>query len=316
MSGKTSYSEALSSLTEILSDREKELEAREKKMKREQEQLNVEIAKLNSEKNKVYFDTSPNDVLNLNVGGTKVAIFRRTLTSVPDSMLASMFSGRWDDSLDKDKDGYFFINQRYSLFGPMLDYLMDRENGTEKYPMVSIPNPSNNFLRMVEYYGMTQGLYPTTLKILPPGSADSVEMIGPNHAIAKSWTHFRIVADGHGRRIKTYEVTIIEVQRIQIGWTTNCEYLCKYPSDENGVGDVVEGMALDLFKSKFLVSGRGTSVEGLAHAEGTVVRSEDYGKRWYVNGELVHSEEDLKNNYRYPVISVKGEMKISFVDYS
>ena len=28
------------------------------------------------------------------------------------------------------------------------------------------------------------------------------------------------------------------------------------------------------------------------------------------------SEEDLKKHYRYPVISVKGEIKISFFDYS
>ena len=31
--------------------------------------------------------------------------------SVPGSMLASRFSGRWDDGLEKDKHGNFFIDK-------------------------------------------------------------------------------------------------------------------------------------------------------------------------------------------------------------
>ena len=51
------------------------------------------------------------EVLHLNVGGDLTAVLRRTLTSVEGSMLASRFSGRWDDSLERDRDGNFFIDQ-------------------------------------------------------------------------------------------------------------------------------------------------------------------------------------------------------------
>ena len=53
----------------------------------------------------------PCDVLHLNIGGNLTAVLRRTLTSVEGSMLASRFSGRWDESLEKDRNGNFFIDQ-------------------------------------------------------------------------------------------------------------------------------------------------------------------------------------------------------------
>jgi hypothetical protein len=53
----------------------------------------------------------PGDVLRFNVGGARIDVLRRTLTSVEGSMLAAKFSGRWDDSLEKDADGNFFIDQ-------------------------------------------------------------------------------------------------------------------------------------------------------------------------------------------------------------
>ena len=78
---------ALSSLTEVLEEREKELEAREQKLRKAEEAFETE-------RHADYGDTAPNDVIHLNVGGTKVATLRRTLTSISGSMLASRFSGR------------------------------------------------------------------------------------------------------------------------------------------------------------------------------------------------------------------------------
>ena len=78
---------ALSSLTEVLEEREKELEAREQKLRKAEEAFETE-------RHTYYGDTAPNEVIKLNVGGTKVATLRRTLTSISGSMLASRFSGR------------------------------------------------------------------------------------------------------------------------------------------------------------------------------------------------------------------------------
>ena len=110
------------------------------------------------------------DVLHLNVGGTVTSVLRRTLTSVPGSMLASRFSGRWDDSLEKDRDDNFFIDQPFELFLPMIDYLRARNTETPLGPEVTSPEfesetKRRNFVRMVEYFGMTPGIYPTVMEI-------------------------------------------------------------------------------------------------------------------------------------------------------
>lgn len=59
---------------------------------------------------------SPNDVLHLNIGGTKATTLRKTLTSIQDSVLAIKFSGRWDAGMEKDNEGNFLIDQEYFLF--------------------------------------------------------------------------------------------------------------------------------------------------------------------------------------------------------
>jgi hypothetical protein len=64
-------------------------------------------------------------VLHLDVGGTPVSVLRRTLTQVEGSLVASMHSGRWDDSLlAKSNEGRFFIDQPTELSIPLVDYLL------------------------------------------------------------------------------------------------------------------------------------------------------------------------------------------------
>ena len=79
-----SVGDILSSLQEALSKREEDLEAREEKLRNDLERLEAERAK-------DYGTTEPSDVLQLNIGGVKTAVLRRTLTSIPGSMLASKF---------------------------------------------------------------------------------------------------------------------------------------------------------------------------------------------------------------------------------
>ena len=109
--------------------------------------------------------TSPNDVLHLNIGGTKATTLRKTLTSIEDSLLAIKFSGRWDDGMEKDNEGNFLIDQEYFLFIHILNYLRNKSNGTEKYCMQSpdIEKRNGDLYRMVDYYGLTNGLYPSKL---------------------------------------------------------------------------------------------------------------------------------------------------------
>mmetsp|Transcript_26160 Transcript_26160/g.26591 ORF Transcript_26160/g.26591 Transcript_26160/m.26591 type:complete len:333 (-) Transcript_26160:69-1067(-) len=329
MSKKDVY-DALSSLTEVLSVREKELDAREEELRKLEEKIEID-------RSTFYDGTSPSDVLHLNIGGTKTTILRRTLTSVPGSMLASRFSGRWDDGLEKDKHGDFFIDQEYVLFECMLHYLRNKANGIEKYP---IPAPSVeyreyidrrvDFCRMVDYYGMTDGLFPVALN-MHTGSEDSAGIIGPKKVNAKEWTTFILNREGHDRSIKSYEVTLGDVKDIKIGWYYKPAKFTTSTNVNLGPGDVNGTVGLDLERSKFMVNGECIQeAEGLVYTNGTVVRAEDYGKVWYVNGEIVAptSKEvveklDLtyKDGYNRPtvyvmrpLISIKGEMEITSIE--
>ena len=72
----------------------------------------------------VFDAPSEEDVLSLNVGGTHLDVSRGTLTCMP-SLLASKFSGEWDDSLVRDANGRFFIDEEPELFTPVVNYLRD-----------------------------------------------------------------------------------------------------------------------------------------------------------------------------------------------
>jgi hypothetical protein len=54
-------------------------------------------------------------------------------------MLAAKFSGRWDDSLEKDADGNFFIDQPIEWFQPMIDYLRSAACLTPNAPAIDSP---------------------------------------------------------------------------------------------------------------------------------------------------------------------------------
>lgn len=98
-------------LTELMKKKEQDL-------KREKEELdNREINLETSYPNLGKTD----DVLNLNVGGTPMAVLRRTLTQAKGSMLATKFNGHWDDSQTKDSEGRFFIDQKFIYFEKLVD---------------------------------------------------------------------------------------------------------------------------------------------------------------------------------------------------
>ena len=324
-SKKHSYDEALLALTGALSAREKDLEEREK-------QLDQDRQAMDRDRNSTYGNTAPTDVLQLNIGGVKATILRRTLTSVPDSMLASKFSGRWDDSIEKDKHGHFFIDQEYPLFRHILKYLRNKANVDETYvvqsPMIAGEEECQNYkmhdiYRMIDYYGLTNGMYPVALKV---HDGDFVPGQDTKTVNAQEWTTYELYPKGHERRVKTFEVTLGNVQRIQIGWIVN-KQSPPYNEEGNdtGIGDTAQTFALDLTRSSYLSEGELTRVDGLEQNKGTVVRSEDYGKLWYVNGNIVapfsKDKRDLlvTDNVRrpdvlFPFISVKGEIDVTLVE--
>jgi hypothetical protein len=147
----------LKGLPVLFKEREERLEKREKDLKRFQALLEKEY--LNAGES--------DDVLHLDVGGTHISVLRRTLTQVDGSMLASRFSGRWDDSLEKSSEGRYFIDQPIELVLPLVNYLRDLASETPSVRPAKSPTFEGEmrfkFYRMVEYYGMAPGVYPQGL---------------------------------------------------------------------------------------------------------------------------------------------------------
>ena len=69
---------------------------------------------------------SPSDTIKLNVGGdVRFATRRDTLTVIPGSRLAQLFSGRWDSLLRKDEQGRVFLDVDPGQFKALLTWLVD-----------------------------------------------------------------------------------------------------------------------------------------------------------------------------------------------
>lgn len=67
----------------------------------------------------------PSDIIRLNVGGTRLATSRQTLTWVPDSFFTSMLSGRI--STLKDETGAIFIDRDPKLFNIILNFMRTKD---------------------------------------------------------------------------------------------------------------------------------------------------------------------------------------------
>jgi BTB/POZ domain len=61
--------------------------------------------------------------LELNIGGYNMDVKRATIMYAPDSMLARLFSGRWDHVLPRDKTGRIFLDLDQMWVKPILQHL-------------------------------------------------------------------------------------------------------------------------------------------------------------------------------------------------
>jgi hypothetical protein len=108
-------------------------------------------------------EVSDNDIIELNVGGHKLTIKRSTLCQVEGSLLASMFSGRWEDSLERDQDGVIFFDFNPQYFLVILDYLRAKKIATPENPatLPKVPeDQAKNFHNLLEYLGLSDEIVP------------------------------------------------------------------------------------------------------------------------------------------------------------
>ena len=114
-------------------------------------------------------EVSDDDVINLNVGGTKMTTKRSTLCQVEGSLLSSMFSGRWETSLARDEDGRIFFDFNPQYFVLILDYLRGKAIATpdNPVPLPKVPDDQvKSFNNLIEYLGLSDEI--VLAPIAPP----------------------------------------------------------------------------------------------------------------------------------------------------
>jgi BTB/POZ domain len=233
----STITESILGLQRLLKKRERDLDERAAELKR---------LKTSLEKEHPTFGAKPSDVLRLNVGGTKIDVFRRTLTCVEGSLLASQVSGRWDDILAKDADGNFCLDQPIELFLVLVNYLRDRENESELAPPLRSPlfgdeNDAEvqnahagehkakelkrmSFLRMLEHYNLTLGVYPMSLYRIAAGQNEQVikgiypgDVVKNTTGSAESYALYAADGSNHCCHVKSFEVTIESDTKTYVG---------------------------------------------------------------------------------------------------
>ena len=304
-----------------------ELEEREAKVEEREEALRKALEGVDNEK-RLMAGCTPNDVLPLNIGGTKCHVLRKTLTQYDKSLLAARFSGRWDDNIEKDADGFFFIDQPTELMMPLIDFLRAKAIETPAFttdaPVVypksdgkPLPAKEKHFYRLVEYYGMTPFVYPQCFGLhrglsskdeCTSGAEPSIKCTVWNTYLLKPFCH------DDARWLKSYEVTLGPIERPQIGWACESDG-CSNPTyfyasrigtdaaEHKGIGD--EGsIALDRDRGGIMYNGQlKKSVAGLqGMQEGAVITCESTltSFRWLINGMEVASIGRNKTELPWP----------------
>ncbi|CAB9499811.1 SH3KBP1-binding protein 1 [Seminavis robusta] len=183
----------------------------------------------------------PNDILLLDVGGTPISVFRRTLTQVEGSLLASQFSGRWDEGLAKTKEGRFFIDQPPHLFEKLINFLRMKANETDETGPNTVPafmtlEDYRGFSRMVEYFGLSEAIFRTGAYLFYPDHAKTIAVV-PSDDTIESPLFSRNNDDEdkletfilgplkdnagyetHSRAITGFEITLQKHELCQVGW--------------------------------------------------------------------------------------------------
>ena len=182
-------------------------------LKQREDELQKAEEEFSNEAAKAYGATKPDDVITLNISGTKHQVLRSTLCYVEGSLLASMFSGRWDDSLVKDDQGAFFIDQPYEHFKALLDFFRSCKSAAVSGPPASIAGfggvaTSPPFMRMVDYYNCTPEVYPVEIKCDAGRGRPKIGQY-PNMSVEyehredeeKIMSAFRLSSIGHNRLV-------------------------------------------------------------------------------------------------------------------
>lgn len=322
-----------------------ELDEREAKLEEREEALRKAVEGVDHEK-KLMAGRKPSDVLPLNIGGTRCHVSRKTLCQFEKSMLAAQFSGRWDDSIEKDADGFFFIDQPHQLMLPLINFLRAKAIETPALPALPFPKEYvseterqhllSAFHRVVEHYGMTPFVYQQHFCFRGGLRREGEIACGPEPAIScAAWTTFSLEPVHHDLHVKSFEVVFDSIERLQIGWTHKGQLGAVEAADHKGPAQLPHSIALDCDRlGVFLSNASVVKFSELSIKAGSVVtceRAQGTPRRitWLVDGATVATVSgsptvpgstlaDLSNldaSQVYPTISGKGQWRVTQFTY-
>ena len=152
-------------------------------IKGERATLKAELDEYNAEKQKMKaIDVSDDDIISLNVGGQKFTTTRSTLCQVEGSLLSTMFSGRWEDGLQRDQDGAVFFDFNPQYIGYILEYLRTKKIATPEKP-AKLPKVSTddwqNFTTLVEYLGLAEEIVVSADDVTNDVASEKFNLHGP-----------------------------------------------------------------------------------------------------------------------------------------
>jgi len=150
-----------------------ELQQQEKLISKEkaelqQERANIEHAHQQVEKARDQLESEkatmmkngvgPNNLVGLNFRGEKTVVMKRSvLCQIENSMLAAMFSGRYEQNLDHDEDGNVYIGYPPSVMIPLMDWLtafQDAPPDAEAPAMNIPPGQQDVWNGAVKFFGL------------------------------------------------------------------------------------------------------------------------------------------------------------------
>eukprot|EP00929_Paragymnodinium_shiwhaense_P014530 TRINITY_DN122445_c0_g1_i1.p1 TRINITY_DN122445_c0_g1~~TRINITY_DN122445_c0_g1_i1.p1 ORF type:complete len:351 (+),score=75.74 TRINITY_DN122445_c0_g1_i1:88-1140(+) len=142
------------------------VERAREEVKREAVALEMEREKLAEEKARMLkAGIGTSDLVGLNFGGQAVITVKRSLLlQCEDSFLAAMFSGRHEDSLDRDALGNVFLDYSPTVMLPLIEYLrLQRDAAPEDtVPLPDIPECSRKaWDSMLRVFLLSDFLHPT-----------------------------------------------------------------------------------------------------------------------------------------------------------
>lgn len=319
----------LTELTEIVNKRQIDLDNREAALEKERKAF--------EEEKKVFGagSGSSSDILSLNVGGKRIDVLRRTLTLIDGSMLASKFSGRWDDSLEKNKDGNFFIDQPHDLFELLVDFLRrkacETPDSTAAYPpskddFAENPKRFDDFARMLDYYGVTHGVYTIEMESFFAGESIEADhyFYEPGVTVkSSSLGSIRLTPTTTGIcQVSSFEVRVRNnITDFSVGWMKAGLIPDVSSSVAPRVGMFEWSVGFDLVRFEIHSSGdmRGLPKNGISiEKEDTIIiRCEYSSGKFFLNGKEVFcaNVRSCCDGCAEAAISGKGEWQIIKVTY-